>query len=88
MAVDDQKAVLETFLAKAEQAAQEGREQQARAWLEGVVELDEENVDAWLALAKLIPDAREQMLCYAQVLQLSPGNAKAKVGLRQARRRL
>jgi thioredoxin-like negative regulator of GroEL len=88
IAVDDQKTVVETFLGKAQQAAQEGQEQEARAWLEGVVELDAENVEAWLALASLIPDPRERMLCYANILQLSPGNPEAKAGLRQTRRQL
>jgi thioredoxin-like negative regulator of GroEL len=80
--------VLETFWAKAQQAIREGKDQEARAWLEGIVELDAENADAWIALARVVPDPREQMLCYANVLDLSPGNAEAKAGLRQARRLL
>jgi hypothetical protein len=56
--------------------------------LEGIVELDQDNVDAWLALARLISNPRERMLCYTQVLELSPGHPEAKAGLRQTRRQL
>jgi thioredoxin-like negative regulator of GroEL len=82
------ETVLTTFWQKAEQAQAEGNETQARAWLEGIVDLDEGNVEAWLALARLVADARERMQCYSHVLQLSPGNQEAKQGLRQARRQL
>ena len=78
--------ILSAFWQKAEQA--QGKEQEARAWLEGIVKLDEVNVDAWLALARLVPDARERMQCYSRVLQLSPGNKEAKLRLRQTRRLL
>lgn len=85
-AVREQQVILDTFWRRAEQAVAQGQDEEARAWLEGVVELDTENVDAWLRLASLIPDAREQLQCYAQVLQLDPGNREAKVGIRRARR--
>jgi hypothetical protein len=84
----DLEAVLETFWGKASEAQGRGNEEEARGWLEGIVELDHHDPDAWLALAKLVPDAQERMLCYSQVLQLSPGNVEAKDGLRQARREL
>jgi thioredoxin-like negative regulator of GroEL len=79
--------VLATFWRKAQEAVTQNRQEEARAWMEGIVELDEANVDAWLQLASLIPDTRERMQCYARVLELSPGNPQAKAGLRQARRR-
>jgi len=84
----EQQVILATFREKAEQAEAHGKDQEARAWLEGIVELDETDVDAWLALARLIPDARERMQCYSQVLQIAPGNDQAKRGLRRARRDL
>ena len=84
----EQQAVVESFWQKAEQAVVEGNDEEARAWLEGIVELDDGNVDAWLRLANLIPNARERMQCYARVLELSPGNQQAKVGIRKARRGL
>jgi hypothetical protein len=84
----EQEVILATFWQKAQQAEAKGEDQEARAWLEGIVELDETNVDAWLALARLIDDARERMVCYSHVLELSPGHQEAKTGLRQARRQL
>jgi Tfp pilus assembly protein PilF len=84
----DRDTVLETFWAKSREAIEEGNDEQARAWLEGIVELDRDNAEGWLALAQVTPDARERMQCYSRVLQLSPGNNEAKMGLRQARRQL
>ena len=84
----EQQVILASFREKAEQAEAQGKDQEARAWLEGIVELDQTDVDAWLALARLIPDARERMQCYSHVLQIAPGNDQAKLGLRSARRAL
>jgi hypothetical protein len=84
----DLETVLATFWGKVEAAQAEGKEVEARGWLEGIVELDQQDADAWLALARLVPDARERMLCYSRVLELSPGNTEAKQGLRHARREL
>jgi hypothetical protein len=84
----EQQGIVEAFWRKSERAAARGDHDEARAWMEGVVELDDANVDAWLRLASLIPAVRERMQCYARALELSPGNAQAKAGLRQARREL
>ncbi|MBL7199164.1 MAG: hypothetical protein ISS56_03355 [Anaerolineae bacterium] len=84
----EQQVIADTFLQKAERAAGQGKGEEARAWLEGAVELDETNVDAWLRLAQFIPDARERMECYGRVLGLAPGDSRAKAGLRKARREL
>ncbi len=87
-AASDRDVVLNTFWEKSREAREQGNDEQARAWLEGIVELDETNVEGWLVLAQLTPDPRERMQCYSQILQLSPGNDEAKKGLRQARRQL
>jgi Tfp pilus assembly protein PilF len=84
----DRDVVLETFWERSREAMERGDEEQARAWLEGIVELDGDDVEGWLALARVTPDPRERMQCYSQILQLSPGNDEAKKGLRQARRQL
>jgi len=83
-----EQIILATFWEKAKQAAAQGQHEQARAWIEGIVELDGKNVDAWLRLAQLVPDARERMLCYSRVLELAPGNPQAKAGLRRTRREM
>ena len=80
--------ILATFWRKSELAEAQGRVEEARAWMEGIVELDEHNVEAWLALARLVPSARERMQCYSTVLQIAPGNEQAKTGLRKTRRQL
>jgi hypothetical protein len=85
-AVPEQEVIVSTFWQKADDAAAQNRAEEARAWLEGIVAIDETNVEAWLQLADLIPDPRERMQCYARVLELSPGHPQAKAGLRQARR--
>jgi hypothetical protein len=84
----DQQVIIDTFWQKANQAVDQGRDEDARAWLEGIVELDSGNVEAWLCLADLIPDAHERMHCYVQVLEISPGNAQARNGIRKTRRLL
>ena len=84
----EQQAIVETFFKKAMQAVAEGKDEQARAWLEGVVELDDGNVGAWLRLAELIPNARERMYCYVRALEIVPGNARARAGIRKTRREL
>ena len=82
----EQQVIVDTFLQKATQAAAEGDDERARAWLEGVVELDDDNVEAWFCLADLIPNARERMYCYVRVLEIAPGNAQAKAGIRKTRK--
>ncbi|MBN1581777.1 MAG: hypothetical protein JXA89_13820 [Anaerolineae bacterium] len=84
----DQQVIIDTFWHKANQAADKGKNEDARAWFECIVELDDRDVDAWLRLADLIPDARERMHCYVHVLEISPGNVQARNGIRTTRRQL
>ena len=84
----DRETVLETFWEKSRAAMAQDDDERARAWLEGIVELDADNVEGWLALARVTPDPRERMLCYSRILQLAPGNSEAKRGLRETRRQL
>ena len=84
----ERQEVVATFWQKADQAAAEDSIEEARGWMEGVVELDGGNAEAWIRLADLIPDARERMQCYARALQLDPGNREAKQGLRRTRRQI
>ena len=86
--ISEQQNIVEAFWRKSERAAAQGDHDEARAWMEGIVELDDRNVEAWLRLASLIPAVRERMQCYARALELAPGNPQAKAGLRQARREL
>lgn len=85
---DVDPTVIDTFWHKATQAVERGDREEARVWFEGIVELDHANVEAWLRLADLIPDPRERMYCYVHVMELAPGNAQARAGIRQTRREL
>jgi hypothetical protein len=78
--------IVSTFWRRAERATAEDRAEEARGWIEGIVELDDTNIDAWLRLASLVPDPRERMLCYSRVLELAPGHPEARAGIRRARR--
>lgn len=84
----DRQVIIEAFWEKANQAADKGQNETARAWLEGIVELDEDAVDAWIRLADLIPDAHERMHCYVRVLEISPGNEQARNGIRRTRKQV
>ncbi len=86
--LEDQQTVLDTFWQQANHSAGAGQNEEARSWLEGIVELDDDNIEAWLRLAELIPDARERMHCYVRVLEISPRNAQARTGIRKTRREL
>ena len=88
MQADERQKVLDTFWEKAEQARAKGDANDARGWLEGMIELDEKNIAAWLRLAELSPDARERMSRYVQVLEFDPKNAEARDGIRKTRRLL
>ncbi len=84
----DNQTVLDTFWQRATLAAGAGQKEDERAWLEGIVEIDRTNAQAWLRLADLIPDPRERMDCYVRVLEIEPRNTAAKKGIREARRLL
>jgi hypothetical protein len=84
----EQQIVIDTFWKNANQAADTGKHEDARAWLEGIVELDDNHIEAWLRLADLIPDARERMHCYVRALEISPGNVQARKGIRKTRRQV
>jgi tetratricopeptide (TPR) repeat protein len=62
-------------------AGRVGRLDEARDYLARAVELDPENVDAWLALAAVERDPAEKVTCFERVLVLDPGNVEAQLGL-------
>src|SRR5262252_2985197 len=62
-------------------AAQAGRREEARALLIQAVEADERSEQAWLWLAGLVDDPGDMRTCLENVLDLNPGNVKAREGL-------
>ena len=70
-----------TLLKQGIQALKQGQRQQARELLMKVVELDEQNVAAWLWLSGAVDAPRDQMVCLENALTLEPDNAAAQRGL-------
>ncbi|MBN1935210.1 MAG: hypothetical protein JW934_11120 [Anaerolineae bacterium] len=85
---DELGRIVDTFWQKADRAEAQDDAEDARAWMEAIVELDAANLEAWLRLAELIPDAQERMQCYVHVLEVDPRNVGAREGIRKTRREL
>lgn len=58
-----------------------GQKPQARTVLEQVVDMDDQNVQAWLWLSACVDTVEDQQVCLENVLALDPGNDKARRGL-------
>lgn len=65
------------LIRQAVEAAREGDREAARDLLRQVLEEDEENIRAWLLLARLSENPDERRMALATVLQLDPGNTRA-----------
>ena len=66
---------------KAIKAMKSGENLVARDLLNEVIELDEENVDAWVALSKVVDNDDEKRICLTTILQLDPTNSYARTEL-------
>lgn len=64
-------------------AAQQGNNEMARGYLEAAVELDPDNVIAWLWLAGVQDEPARARQALQHVLELDPDNARARQGLAQ-----
>jgi len=62
-------------------AAKARQNDQACEALLQVVELDEDNVQAWLWLSTVMDDLEDRIICLQNVLELDPSNQHAQVGL-------
>ncbi len=67
-------------------AAEAGQRERARDLLMRVVEMDEENVMAWLWLSGVVDSLDEREICLENVLALDPANAAARKGLAWVRK--
>jgi tetratricopeptide (TPR) repeat protein len=63
-------------------AARAGRTDEARQKLMRVIELDEQNEQAWLWLSGVVESNADRRLCLENVLTLNPANTAAQKGLR------
>lgn len=55
-----------------------GENHKARNMLNRYLEADEENVEAWVALYKVVDDVDEKRICLTTILQLDPANSYAR----------
>lgn len=62
-------------------AARVGRRAEARTLLRQAVELDPNNVGAWLDLASVEEERDQKRQCFERALALDPGSADARLGL-------
>ena len=60
------------------EAMEAGDNEKARELLSQVVEAEEENVDAWIALSKVVDNDDEKRICLTTILQLDPSNSYAR----------
>lgn len=65
------------LMSQALEAAKAGDRERAKQLLQEVVEEDEENIKAWLLLARVTENDDERRICLTTVLQLEPGHAAA-----------
>jgi hypothetical protein len=65
-------------------AMKAGDQVKARDLLNEVIENDEENMDAWVALSKVVDNDDEKRICLTTILQLDPTNAYARKALEKS----
>lgn len=68
-------------------AARAGQRSRARRYYAAVLESTPAHAEAWLERSAVVDDPREAMAHLARVLELDPGNERARQALREARRR-
>lgn len=72
---------IRNLISQGQAAAQAGQRELARRYLQAAIDLDPNNVDAWLWLAGVQDDPMETKQCLERVLELDPGNVQAQRGL-------
>ena len=76
---------LSTWLTDGIAAAQDGKRAEARDLLLRVVQIDEENGEAWLWLSRVVTTLEDREVCFENVLALDPENEAAQRGLAEVR---
>jgi len=72
---------IQTALDRAIAAARMGRNVEARALLEAVLEVDDRNEQAWLWMSGVVDSDEERIICLENVLTINPRNEAARQGL-------
>ena len=76
---------LSTWLTDGIAAAQDGKRAEARELLLRVVQIDENNGEAWLWLSRVVTTLEDREVCFENVLALDPENEAAQRGLAEVR---
>jgi tetratricopeptide (TPR) repeat protein len=76
---------ISTWLTDGITAAQAGKRAEARELLLRVVQIDEDNGDAWLWLSRVVTTLEDREVCLENVLALDPTNEAAQRGLEEVR---
>jgi len=76
---------LSKLLSEARKAMASGNKPLARQLLEQALTLDDNNVPAWLLLARVVDTPRERRICYENVLDIDPNNVEARRALENLR---
>jgi hypothetical protein len=64
------------------EAVRAGKKEEARRMFEKVIELDEQNEQAWIWMSAAVETKEDQIVCLENVLTINPNNDKAKQGLK------
>lgn len=73
----------ELLLSQGISASKMGRKEEARKFLTQVVELDDDNEQAWLWLSGCVDEPAERVRCLEKVLAINPANELAQAGLKR-----
>ncbi len=76
---------LQTWLTDGLAAAKAGKRAEARDLLLRVVQIDEDNGEAWLWLSRVVTTLEDREVCFENVLTLDPENEAARRGLAEVR---
>lgn len=88
MANDVIRERAQTFVEQGQAAAKAGQRELARRYLQAAVDIDAENVEAWLWLAGVQDDPAAIQASLERVLELEPDNKRAQQGLAWAEQQL
>lgn len=87
--VQAQRAAAAHLLAEGIRAAKAGRTARAHKLLTDVVVRDEQNLEAWIWLSRVVENVEDREVCFENILTLDSENEEAQVGLaliRESRR--
>jgi hypothetical protein len=68
---------IEQELIKAQDLANHGKKQEARAVLRGIISIEKRNERVWLLFAKVAAKKEDEILCLENVLKINPNNEEA-----------